>query len=231
MRVAIIENTSVTPHGLVGVALHEAGALVQIFQPWRDGRLPAAGDHDALVAFGGEQNALDDDLHPYLPELARLMVQKAEMGQAVLGICLGAQILARALGSENRIGAAAEFGWVPLHLTPAAGHDPTLRHLPPTFPIFTWHSDTFTLPPGAQHLATTSTTTVQCFKSHRAAYGMQFHFEASRSVVAHWTREFSSAADKMFPGWTDLHPTQAASHGVQADLHGLAIARAWVALI
>ena len=231
MRVALIENMSATHHGLVGVALHEAGALIEIFQPWRDGRLPAAGDHDAVVAFGGAQNALDDALHPYLPELARLMAEKAAMGQAVLGICLGSQILARGLGAENRIGTAAEFGWVPVHLAPAAGQDPVLRHLPATFPIFQWHSDTFTLPPGAQHLATTPSAAMQCFKSHRAAYGMQFHFEASRAVVAHWSREFSGAADKMCPGWADLHQSHAATRGVAADAHGLAIARAWVALI
>ena len=73
MRVAIVENTRVTHHGQVGVALHEAAALVDIWRPWSGQRLPASPDADALVVFGGEQSALDDHTHPYLPELARLM--------------------------------------------------------------------------------------------------------------------------------------------------------------
>lgn len=231
MRVAIVENMSPTHHGLVGVALHEAGAVVEIFQPWRDGKLPGPDDHDALVSLGGAQNALDDAAHPYLPDLARLMVAKAAMGHAVLGICLGAQVLARGLGATNLIGQHREFGWVPVTLTPSAGQDPVLRHLPDVFPTFAWHSDHFTLPPGARALATTATAPVQCFMAHRAAYGMQFHFEASRAVVAHWSRDLVADIEGMQPGWARLHPSHAASQGLAADSHGLAIARAWVALI
>ena len=231
MRVAIIENMEMTHHGQVGVALHEAGAVVEIFRPWRDGLLPGVHDHDALVAFGGAQDALSDSDHPYLPDLATLMAAKACAGHAVLGICLGAQVLARGLGAQNHIGGHAEFGWTPVTLTTAAGQDPVLRHLPAVFPSFEWHSDHFTLPPGALHLATTATAPVQCFKTHRAAYGMQFHFEASRPVVAAWTRDFAQATEQMVPGWTHLHPVHAASQGIAADAHGLAIARAWVALI
>ena len=85
MRVAIIENTAVTHHGQVGVALHEAAARIEVFKPWRDGALPDLGAYDALIAFGGEQNALADATHPYLPRLARLMKDSAAMGSATLG--------------------------------------------------------------------------------------------------------------------------------------------------
>ena len=231
MRVALIETIQPTHHGQVGVALHEAGAAVEIFRPWRDGILPKAGDHDAIVAFGGGHDALDDGIHPYLPDLARLMVSTAERGHAVLGICLGAQVLARGLGAQNHIGQHREFGWTPVTLTPEAGQDAVLRHLPPVFPSFEWHSDHFTQPPGAQHLASTAKAPVQCFRAHRAAYGMQFHFEASRAVVAHWSRDFPRDTEAMHPGWADQHPVQAAAQGIAADGHGLAIARAWVALI
>ena len=97
MRVALVENTAITHHGQVGVALAEAGAIIDIFRPFADGRLPAPGEHDALVVFGGEQSARDDARHPYLPALAALMAETAETGRAVLGLCLGAQLLARGL--------------------------------------------------------------------------------------------------------------------------------------
>lgn len=231
MRVAIVENTAVTHHGQVGVALHLAGARIDLFKPWRDGVLPDMADHDALVVFGGEQNALDDATHSYLPRLAALMFETALTGTAVLGVCLGSQLLARGAGAQNHIGTTREFGWCAVDLTPAARRDPVLAHLPPRFDIFEWHSDTFTLPPNAVHLATSPNAANQCFRIGRAGYGMQFHFEASRAVVADWSRTFPELMYSLDPAWHTDHPTRAQTTGVGADAHGLAIAQAWVAMI
>ncbi len=232
MRVAIVENTRITHHGLVGVALHEAGALVDLYRPFMDQALPENPDDiDALIVFGGEQSALSDDTHPYLPRLASLMAQTTAAGKPVLGICLGAQILARGLGAQNLLGAAPEFGWVDVGLTAAGQSDPIFNGVDLLFPIFQWHGDTFTLPQSATHLASSSAAQQQCFRIGRATYGMQFHFEASRAVVADWTRTFPEATERMAPGWSLTHPTLAKSAGAQADVAGLQIARNWVALI
>ena len=232
MRVAIVENTRITHHGQVGVALHEAGALVEIFRPWADGRLPELAEgHDALVVFGGEQSALDDGTHPYLPALARCMAGFSAADRAVLGICLGSQILARAFGASNHLGTAPEFGWLKVKLTQAGRLDPLLSAVPETFPIFQWHSDTFTLPPGATHLASGPVAQNQAFRLGRATYGTQFHFEANRAVVADWTRTFPDLTDRMEAGWAEAHPDLAARLGAEADRTGLQIARAWVGLI
>jgi GMP synthase-like glutamine amidotransferase len=232
MRVAIVENTRITHHGQVGVALHEAGALIDLYRPWADGALPGPGDgHDALVVFGGEQSALDDDTHPYLPALARSMRAFSEDDRPVLGICLGSQVLARAFGAENHLGTAPEFGWQQVQLTPEARADAVLGALPEAFPIFQWHSDTFTLPEGAAQLATGTVARHQAFRIGRATYGTQFHFEANRAVVADWTRSFPAATEAMSPGWGTAHRDLATTLGAEADRAGLAIARAWVALI
>jgi GMP synthase (glutamine-hydrolysing) len=231
VRVVIIENTAITHHGLVGVALHEAAAIIDQWKPWADNRLPDAQDFDALVVFGGEQNARADDTHPYLPGLSRLMAACTAAGKPVLGICLGAQLLARAHGAANDIGTAPEFGWCDVALTDAGSNDPVLAGVDARFPIFQWHSDTFTLPAGATHLAGSSTAANQCYRIARATYGMQFHFEASRAVVADWTRRFPDLTESMQPGWTATHPSLAAMHGAEADATGLRIARNWVALI
>ncbi len=232
MRVAIIENTRVTHHGQVGIALHEAAATIDLYKPWADSRLPEPGSFDALVVFGGEQSARDDHTHPYLPALADLMQQSGASGHAVLGICLGSQLLARGLGAENHLGTAKEFGWCDVTLTDAGQADPVLSHLPRSFPIFQWHSDTFSLPDGAAHLARSDIATHQCFRLNRATYAMQFHFEASRAVVADWNRQFPDAVERNCPGWLEQqHPAHAAIAGPKADAAGLAIARAWVALI
>lgn len=231
MRVAIVENTAITHHGQVGVALHEAGARIDLFKPWADGVLPQAGDHDALVVFGGEQAATDDHTHPYLPALARLMQDMTAQGAAVLGICLGSQILARAFGAENRLGVAREFGWCEVDLHDAGASDPVLSALPRRFPIFQWHSDTFTLPDGAVHLAGSRVAPVQAFRIGRASYGTQFHFEANRAVVRDWSRTFPQVIAGMDPAWTATHDDRAQAQGLPADRHGLDIARAWVRLI
>jgi len=231
MRVAIVENTAITHHGQVGVALHEAAARIAQYRPWLDGRLPEPDSFDALVVFGGEQSAVSDDSHPYLPGLARLMADQAARGTAVLGICLGAQVLARGLGAQNRLNAAREFGWHSVSLTDAGLRDPVLGSLPQRFAIFEWHSDTFSAPPGAVHLAQTGLADQQAFRVGRAGYGMQFHFEASRAMVADWTRTFPDLVERLEPGWTAALPARSATSGAEADAHGLTIARAWVALI
>lgn len=231
MHVAIVENTQVTHHGQIGVALHEAGARIEQFRPFADGRLPEPGSFDALVVFGGEQAATDDHTHPYLPALAALMRQTSQSGRAVLGICLGAQILARGFGAENRLGVAQEFGWCHVDRRAEATDDPLLGALPDQFPIFQWHSDTFTLPEGARHLASSDKAAVQAFRIGRATYGTQFHFEANRAVVRDWSRTFPQVIAPLAPDWTDTHPQQAKTLGEKADKHGLALARAWVSLI
>lgn len=231
MRVAIVENTDITCHGQVGVALHERAALIDLYKPWSGQPLPTRVDADALIVFGGEQAATDDHTHPYLPDLARLMIAYTAADKAVLGICLGSQLLARAYGADNHLGTAPEFGWTDVALTDHGRTDPVLSVLPASFPIFQWHSDTFTLPEGAVHLATSAAAPHQAFRIGRATYGTQFHFEASRPVVADWLRRFPDLVDRTAPGWAARHPDLADSVGQTADAHGLALARAWVAVI
>jgi GMP synthase (glutamine-hydrolysing) len=232
MRVAIVENMDGTHHGQVGVALHEAGALVDIYRPHLGQPLPGdSARHDAIVVFGGEQSAVDDDDHPYLPHLAALMRRFGEDGRAVLGICLGSQVLARGLGATNQVGGADEFGWSEVRLTGAAAADPVLGALPDVFRTFQWHADTFSLPPGTSHLAASPVVPVQAFRHGRATYGMQFHFEASRPVVRQWKAVQEPWIARRYPAFLTDHPTLEAAHGPVADATGLAIARAWVSLI
>jgi GMP synthase-like glutamine amidotransferase len=230
MRVAIVENTKITHHGQMGVALHEAGALIDIYRPYRDGVLPERGTFDALVVFGGEQNARDDGAHPYLAALADLMAAESVSG-AVMGICLGSQIMARGLGGENIMGAAPEFGWCEVRLTAAAQDDPLFSTLPERFSIFQWHSDTFTLPAGAVHLAGSDRAAIQAFRLGPRAYATQFHFEASRAVVADWSATFPDLIAGIDPDWARDHPMRAKAQGIAADGIGLSLARAWVAMI
>jgi GMP synthase-like glutamine amidotransferase len=232
MRVAIVENMKNTPLGALGIALKEAGAELEWFRAWDGERLPRdVTAHDALVVLGGEQNARDDDTHPYLPELAQLMRRFEEADKAVLGICLGSQILARAYEAENLIGAAREFGWTTVGVTEEGKTDPLLSGVGDDFTIFEWHSDTFTLPEGAVRLATNDVARNQAYRIGRAAYGTQFHFEANAAVVEGWRTDFKETIERIKPGWLERYPEIAAKHAPAAETAGLAVARAWVGMI
>lgn len=232
MRVAIIENMAGTPHGQVGVALAEINAELDVICVYQGDALPVdASSHDALVVFGGEQSAIDDEKYPYLPLLAELMRHFTEADKPVLGICLGSQLLARAHGGENLLKATREFGWESIKVNAAGRKDPVLSTVGESFRIFQWHYDTFTLPEEAVRLASNGAATNQAFRIGRASYGTQFHFEANTSVVDGWRNDFAESIEKISPGWLANYDNHKASNGAQADAAGLALARAWVKLI
>lgn len=232
MRVLVVENYDNTSFGQVGTALAEAGAQIDLRRAYRGDPLPEdAGGYDAVVVLGGGQNALADDEYPYFPKLLDLLRDFERRDRAVLGICLGSQIIARAFGGENRIGGASEFGWHQVELTEAAARDAVLGAVPVRFPIFQWHDDTFTLPERAEHLARNATVENQAFRIGRAVYGIQFHFEADLRLVREWNDAFSATIAERHPDWAARFESEAAKHAPLADNAGLSLARAWVGTI
>lgn len=232
MRILAVQNYADTGLGQIARALEEAEARVEIVKMHEGAALPSLADgHDGLIVLGGAQNALADDDHPYLPQLVALMRDFALADRAVLGVCLGSQLLARAFGARNLIGAAPEFGWNEVALTREGMADPVLRVAAERFPIFQWHDDTFTLPKGAIRLAGNDAAMNQAFRVGRAAYGIQFHFEADTPLVRHWSRQFAAYLAERQPDWQERLEGESARHGPVADATGLALARAWVAMV
>jgi GMP synthase-like glutamine amidotransferase len=232
MRVLVIENFTGTPLGQVEPALRDARMEIDLRQAWQGAPLPPDGaGYNGLVVLGGEQSALDDADYPYLPHVARLTRSFTAADKPVLGICLGAQLVARGAGATNILGRPVEFGWHEVRPTAAGKADPVLAALGDGSPTFHWHLDTFTLPPGAVHLASSAATEQQAFRLGRATYGIQFHFEADRPLVDLWSAQFAPVIATYAPDWETRRPADAARHGPRADALGAAIARAWVGLI
>ena len=229
MRVLIIDNMDGTPLGQIGVALDEANVEILRVAAYRGQPLPESTDgFDGLIVLGGEQDALDDVHYPYMPALCSLMRDFVSEDKSVLGVCLGSQLLARAHGGDNLLNYTREFGWQDVSLTSEGQVDPVLGALPEHFDIFEWHVDSFTLPAEAVHLARNQAVESQAFRIGRAAYGMQFHFEANQSVVESWCDKFEASVERMSPGWLGRFEDERAAHGERADAAGLTIAKNWV---
>jgi GMP synthase (glutamine-hydrolysing) len=139
---------------------------------------------DLLVMLGGPIGAYEESLYPFLAGELRLLERRLAAGRPTLGLCLGAQLMARALGARVYFSGRKEIGWGALSLTPA-GKASCLRHLDGT-PVLHWHGDTFELPTGAVHLAASEITPHQAFAWGGAALALQFHAEACGPGIERW---------------------------------------------
>lgn len=232
MRVLVIENFPNTPLGQLETALTEAKAEIDVRRAYEGDPVPGShSDHDALVILGGSQSALDDEDSPWLPAVAELAPVFGGADKPVLGVCLGAQLVARGYGGSNILGRPIEFGWHDVRPTKVGADDPLIAPFIGGRPIFHWHLDTFTLPPDAVHLAESERTAIQAFRVARAVYGIQFHFEADRRLVESWNELFADEIADYVPDWPGRCAAEAARCGEIADTVGLAVARAWVALV
>jgi GMP synthase (glutamine-hydrolysing) len=142
-------------------------------------------EYRAVFVFGGAMHADQDDHHPWLREENLLIQRLLNVKIPLLGVCLGAQLLAKAAHAPVQAASEPEIGWVPVETTPAARDDPVLHRLPDRFLAFQWHYYTYGLPAGAVELARSSICT-QAFRLGEAAWGIQFHAEVTRPQVETW---------------------------------------------
>ncbi|MDZ3835797.1 MAG: glutamine amidotransferase [Rhodospirillales bacterium] len=148
--------------------------------------LPAsAEDADLLVILGGPIGAYEDDAYPFLMDELRLVERRLASGRPLLGICLGAQLIARAMGASVYPGPVKEIGWSPVRLT-AAGASSCLRHLGAGAPVLHWHGDTFDLPQGATRLASSEHYENQAFSCGETLLALQFHLEVEPPRLERW---------------------------------------------
>jgi GMP synthase-like glutamine amidotransferase len=182
----IVQNDPEVPPGTVAEYLDDAGILYCVHHPYGGDPLPEVRDVTALIVMGGAMGANDDRRHPFLNDLKTFIRQAVSAGIPYLGICLGGQLLAAALGAQVVSGRWEELGSLKVALTEEGRRDPLFSSLPDEFVTFQWHHDSFDIPEGGVVLASSPACCNQAFRVGAHAWGVQFHPEVTEQIIRDW---------------------------------------------
>jgi GMP synthase (glutamine-hydrolysing) len=188
-RLMVFQHVAAEPLGTLHARIRERGHRVRFhnFQRHPDAE-PNVDRYAGLVVLGGPMNVEEQHRFPHLKRELVAIEAALRQDKPVLGICLGAQLLAHVLGAPVSRHVQHEIGWYDLETTEAGRDDAVLGPLGETAPVFQWHACTFGLPPGAEQLARTGTCEQQAFRYGGNAYGFQFHLEVDAPMIERWLR-------------------------------------------
>jgi GMP synthase (glutamine-hydrolysing) len=189
LPVVCVRNQPSAPLGIIEDVLRAEKVPWRYFDVWSDPGTPPMSDVSGLIVLGGEMNVDQLDRHPFLTAVRRMTLEALESDKPVLGICLGAQVLTRVLGSEVHRSPVKEIGFLPVRATAEGSRDPVMSPFAPEARVFQFHEDACALPEGAQLLFTGDDVSVQAFRMGESAYGIQFHFEVTGEEIAAWCDE------------------------------------------
>jgi GMP synthase (glutamine-hydrolysing) len=195
--IVVIRHQPSAPLGIAGLVLDELPAAWTYLDVFGDAPWPDLNAIGGLIVLGGEMNVDTIEDYPFLERGRRLLAEAVDRETPVLGICLGAQLLARGLGAEVKPSPVKEVGFFPVTATPEGRSDPVLSSFAPALPVFQFHEDAFELPDGAELLFAGEMVPNQAFRFGPTAYGVQWHFEVTEEIVADWCDETPDLA----AGW------------------------------
>jgi len=186
MRVLVLQHIACEHPGVFSEVMSERGVEPVPVELDEGEPLPEWREFDAVLAMGGPMGADDDEEHPWLTNEKRLVREAVEGGRPFLGVCLGVQLLAAALGARVHPVETPEVGLLPVELTPEGRKDPLFDGLDESLVSLQWHGDTFELPAGAVRLARSEQVPNQAFRAGESAYGVQFHLEVTGEMAREW---------------------------------------------
>ena len=201
MNVLIVKHVEVEGPGLIEECLTDHHIPYRILDLEFDPRFPKVDDFTHIVLLGGPMNVYEEDRYSFLKPEDLFIKEAIQRGKRILGICLGAQLISKALGAKVYKAAAKEIGWYNILMTEEGAKDSLFSFFPKTFPAFQWHGDTFGLPPAGKLIATSSPVPNQAFRYGENAYGLQFHLEVVEGMIQEWLKEY----EKEFAGGEHPH--------------------------
>jgi GMP synthase (glutamine-hydrolysing) len=186
-KVLVFQHVAHEILGTLNPSLKEKGLSIRYVNFDRNpDESPSVEKYHGLIVLGGHMGVYEADQYTHIKVEMKLIEQALQKGIPVLGICLGAQILAHVLGSQVRKSTEKEIGWYDIHLTEAALKDSLFSHFKKTEKIFQLHGDTFDIPDSATALASSQICPGQAFKYGEKAYGLQFHLEVDKAMIHRW---------------------------------------------
>jgi len=185
--VIVLRHVPYEGPGLIEDMLDGRGLSYKIIDIFDEGVPLGVAGFTGIVSMGGPMS-VNDGMEAIDREKA-LLLEAIERGIPILGVCLGAQIIAGALGSRVYPGDQPEVGWGEVILTPTGTSDPILAGVAPVFPVLHWHGETFDLPEGAVNLAFSEKYENQAFRVGERTYGLQFHLEVDGGMVKEWVEQ------------------------------------------
>jgi GMP synthase-like glutamine amidotransferase len=192
MRLLMIQHVACEGPGLLLEMLDQKGWEIDIRYMDTEGNcLPGQlKDYQAFIILGGPMGAYEEERYPYLLKVQELVREAAESKIPTIGICLGGQLIARALGAEVGPNRVKEIGWSPVRLLPEGKVSSLFSGLPSAFSVFQWHQDTFSLPEGAVLLVTGETCENQAFVYGDNIWALQFHLEVTPDMIKNWAEVY-----------------------------------------
>ena len=195
-KLLVFQHAAAEPLGVLDPMLRRWGFRIRYVNFAREPAVPLDLErYNGLVVLGGPMNVDQTGAYPHLLTEIAAIRAALKLEVPVLGICLGAQLLAAALGATVRPNRVREIGWYRLQPAAEAQTDRLFRHFDAGQHVFQWHAYTFDLPPGAVHLASTESCEHQAFRYGNRAYGLQFHLEADEALIRRWLAVPAYAAE------------------------------------
>jgi GMP synthase (glutamine-hydrolysing) len=197
MSVLILKNVPTEGPGTIEDFLLDSGIAYRIVEMSQED-LPSYETADALVILGGFMSVNEISTYPYIAKEIELVKEFIGQGKKVFGICLGAQIMAKALGAQVYPGPEKEIGWYDIELLEDGLRDPLVTKLAThpkagdfwrRFKVFHWHGETFDLPAGARRIARSALYHNQAFSYGKNAYAFQFHIEVRKETILEWMKD------------------------------------------
>ena len=191
MRALVLQHVAMEGPGTLAPYLEARGWTLETVALYAGARPPEdARGYQAVIVMGGPMGVYDEAAYPFLRAEQHFLRCAMAQDVPLLGICLGSQLLAKALGARVYRNAQKEIGWYTVDLTPAGAADPLFAGLPLSLPVFQWHSDAFDLPAGARPLASSPLCAHQAFRYGDRVYGLLFHLELTPAMIHTWIETF-----------------------------------------
>jgi GMP synthase-like glutamine amidotransferase len=190
MNVLIVKHVNIEGSGLIEKCLSQEKIPCMIFDLSLGMHLPKLDHFTHIIILGGPMNVYEEDRYPFLREEDLFIKEAIQRGKQILGVCLGSQLIAKALGAKVSKAPMKEIGWYDVSLTEIGSQDVLFSNLPKTFSVFQWHGDTFEIPKGGKLLATSTSVPHQAFRYGENTYGLQFHPEVTEAMIHEWMETY-----------------------------------------